>query len=86
MQKERLRPLAEAERRESEMLVRAIGERVDRVQRVTALLAVPAGRTLLRRRPLRACLVDLRGRGCWCTVGPDYVSRAPTFGRSKCAS
>jgi hypothetical protein len=43
MQKERLRPLTIAEQRELQTLVRASRERVDRVQRATALLAV-AGR------------------------------------------
>jgi transposase len=45
MQKERLRPLTEAERRELETLVRASSERVDRVKRATALLAVAGGQT-----------------------------------------
>src|SRR5215207_5835830 len=45
MQKERLRPLTEAERRELETLVKASSERVDRVQRATALLAVARGET-----------------------------------------
>ncbi len=40
MQKERLRPLTETERRELGLLVKASSERVDRVQRATALLAV----------------------------------------------
>ena len=44
MQKERLRRLTEAERHELEPLVKASSERVDRVQRATALLAVAEGR------------------------------------------
>ena len=43
MQKERLRPLTEAERRELGALVKASSERVDRVERATALLAVAGG-------------------------------------------
>jgi transposase len=45
MQTERLRSLAEAERRELGALVKASSERVDRVQRATALLAVAGGQT-----------------------------------------
>jgi len=45
MQKERLRPLAEAERHELEVLVKASSERVDRMRRATALLAVARGET-----------------------------------------
>jgi transposase len=45
MQTERLRPLTAAERRELETLVKASSERVDRVQRATALLAVARGDT-----------------------------------------
>src|SRR5215207_1261458 len=43
MQKERLRPLTMAERRELEAIVKASSERVDRVKRATALLAVAGG-------------------------------------------
>ena len=43
MQKERLRPLTVAERRALETTVKASSERVDRVKRATALLAVAAG-------------------------------------------
>ena len=43
MQKERLRPLTETERRELGAVVKASSERVDRVQRATALLAVARG-------------------------------------------
>jgi transposase len=43
MQQERMRPLTIAEQREVETLVRASSERVDRVQRATALLAVAGG-------------------------------------------
>ena len=43
MQKERLRPLTEAERRELGSLAKASSQRVDRVQRGTALLAVARG-------------------------------------------
>jgi transposase len=45
MQQERMRPLTIAEQREVETLVRASSERVDRVQRATALLAVAGGQT-----------------------------------------
>ena len=45
MQKERLRPLTIAEQREMKRIVKASSERVDRVQRATALLAVAGGRT-----------------------------------------
>jgi transposase len=45
MQKERLRPLTEAERRELVAIAKASSERVDRVKRATALLAVAEGRT-----------------------------------------
>jgi transposase len=45
MQKERLRPLTETERRELGAVVKASSERVDRVQRATALLAVARGET-----------------------------------------
>jgi transposase len=45
MQKERLRPLTEAERRELGALVKASSERVDRVQRATALVVVARGET-----------------------------------------
>ena len=43
MQKERLRPLTIAEQRELKTIVKASSERVDRVQRATALLAVAGG-------------------------------------------
>jgi transposase len=43
MQKERLRPLTIAEQRELRTIVKASSERVDRVQRATALLAVAGG-------------------------------------------
>src|ERR687883_549269 len=43
MQKERLRPLTEAERRELVAITKASSERVDRVTRATALLAVAKG-------------------------------------------
>ena len=43
MQRERLRPLTETERRELGAVVKASSERVDRVQRATALLAVAQG-------------------------------------------
>ena len=45
MQKERLRPLTIAEQREMKRIVKASSERVDRVQRATALLAVAGGQT-----------------------------------------
>lgn len=45
MQKERLRPLTIAEQRELGAVVKASSERVDRVKRATALLAVAAGKT-----------------------------------------
>jgi transposase len=45
MQKERLRPLTEAERRELVAIAKASSERVDRVQRATALQAVAGGAT-----------------------------------------
>jgi transposase len=45
MQQERVRPLTEAERRELEELVQASSERVDRVTRATALVAVAEGQT-----------------------------------------
>ncbi len=45
MQKERLRPLTIAEPGELQAIVRASSERVDRVQRATALLAVAGGQT-----------------------------------------
>jgi hypothetical protein len=45
MQKERLRPLTIAEQGELEAVVKASSERVDRVQRATALLAVAGGET-----------------------------------------
>jgi transposase len=45
MQKERLRPLTIAEQREMQRIVKASSERVDRVQRATAVLAVVGGRT-----------------------------------------
>ena len=43
MQKERLRPLTIAEQGELKAIVKASSERVDRVQRATALLAVAGG-------------------------------------------
>ncbi len=43
MQQERLRPLTAAERRELEQITKASSERVDRVRRATALLAVAQG-------------------------------------------
>lgn len=46
MQKERLRPLTIAELGELKAIVKASSERVDRVQRATALLAVAGGQTL----------------------------------------
>ena len=45
MQKERLRPLTIAEQGELKTVVKASSERVDRVQRATALLAVAGGNT-----------------------------------------
>ena len=45
MQKERLRPLTIAEQGELKTIVKASSERVDRVQRATALLAVAGGQT-----------------------------------------
>src|SRR5918998_4180142 len=45
MQKERLRPLTIAEQREMKRIVKASSERVDRVHRATALLAVADGQT-----------------------------------------
>jgi transposase len=45
MQKQRLRPLTEAERRELAAIAKASSERVDRVKRAAALLAVAEGRT-----------------------------------------
>ena len=45
MQKERLRPLAVSEQRELRAITKASSERVDRVQRATALLAVDGGAT-----------------------------------------
>src|SRR4051812_23413805 len=45
MQKERLRPLTIAEQRDMKRIVKASSERVDRVQRATALLAVAGGQT-----------------------------------------
>jgi transposase len=45
MQKERLRPLTIAEQREMKRIVKASSERVDRVRRATALLAVAGGQT-----------------------------------------
>ena len=45
MQKERLCPLTVAEQRELRAITKASSERVDRVQRATALLAVAGGKT-----------------------------------------
>jgi hypothetical protein len=45
MQKERLRPLTIEEQHELETIVTASSERVDRVQRAMALLAVAGGAT-----------------------------------------
>lgn len=45
MQKERLRPLTVAEQRELQGIAKASSERVDRVKRATALLAVAGGET-----------------------------------------
>src|SRR5258706_16080426 len=45
MQQERLRPLTLAEQGELQALVKASSERVDRVQRATALLAVAGGQS-----------------------------------------
>ena len=45
MQKERLRPLTAAEERELRVIAKASSERVDRMQRATALLAVADGET-----------------------------------------
>jgi transposase len=45
MQKERLRPLTIAEQEELRTIVKATSERVDRVKRATALLAVAGGET-----------------------------------------
>jgi transposase len=45
MQKERMRPLTEAEQRELRAIAKASSERVDRVKRATALLAVAGGET-----------------------------------------
>ena len=45
MQKERLRPLTIAEQRELKTIAKASSERVDRVQRATALLGVAGGQS-----------------------------------------
>src|SRR5215208_3703234 len=45
MQKERLRPLTMAEQRELKRLAKASSERVDRVKRATAVLAVAGGQS-----------------------------------------
>src|SRR5829696_2701515 len=45
MQKERVRPLTVAEQRELRAIAKASSERVDRVKRATALLAVAGGET-----------------------------------------
>jgi transposase len=45
MQKERLRPLTLAEQRELSVIAKASSERVDRVRRATALLAVAGGQS-----------------------------------------
>jgi transposase len=45
MQKERLRPLAVAEQRELRAITQASSERVDRVKRATAVLAVAGGQS-----------------------------------------
>src|SRR6266536_833336 len=45
MQKERLRPLTLAEQRELKTITKASSERVDRVRRATALLAVAGGQS-----------------------------------------
>ena len=45
MQKERLRPVTIVEQHELRAIVKASSERVDRVKRATALLAVADGRT-----------------------------------------
>jgi transposase len=45
MQKERLRPLTIGEQREMERIVKASSERVDRVKRATAVLAVAGGQS-----------------------------------------
>src|SRR6266702_1428240 len=45
MQKERVRPLTIAEQRELTTIIKASSERVDRVKRATALLAVAGGQT-----------------------------------------
>jgi transposase len=45
IQKERLRPLTIAEQREMKTITQASSERVDRVQRATALLAVAGGQS-----------------------------------------
>src|ERR671927_212028 len=45
MQKERLRPLTIAEQCELQTIVKASSERVDRVKRATALLAVAGGQS-----------------------------------------
>ena len=45
MQLERLRPLTGTEQRELETIAQASSERVDRVKRATALLAVAGGAT-----------------------------------------
>jgi len=45
MQKERLRPLTIGEQRELKTIVKASSERVDRVKRATALLAVAGGQS-----------------------------------------
>src|SRR6266545_3648752 len=45
IQKERLRPLTLAEQRELKTITKASSERVDRVQRATALLAVAGGQS-----------------------------------------
>ena len=45
MQKERLRPLTIAEQREMERITKASSERVDRVKRATAVLAVAGGQS-----------------------------------------
>ena len=74
MQKERLRPLTIAEQRELRAIAKASSERVDRVQRATALLAVAGGADVLGGGA-GGRLSEHRARSrIWCggSIGPGW--------------
>ena len=85
MQKERLRPLTLAEQRELKTIAKASSERLDRVRRATAVLAVARGQCLRgggARRP--GCGAGRRS-AIWCggSIGTGLAALKIAAGRGR---